>query len=341
MQTMTVPVFRGEGKLEYEERPVPHVERPTDVIVEVEACGICGTDLNILAVPARHKATPGICLGHEGVGLVAEVGDGVIGLRPGDRVVVAPRLTCGECAYCRRGLDNQCTDYKTLGTTIDGAFAPYLRAPQRALYKIDPSVSRDDAVLFEPLSCVVGSVPRAPIEPGDTVAVIGAGPMGLLFAETYRALGAGRVVVIDVVPDRLRFARDLGVDLTVDSAEVDPAPEVLGITGIGADVVVDTVGNQLPAALRLVRRAGHVLVFGLRPHDEQTINQYQLTRNDISVHGAFSGPKPFVPTVRLLESGRLNPSRLITHRVPLTELADGIELMRSGRCLKVIVENVT
>jgi threonine dehydrogenase-like Zn-dependent dehydrogenase len=254
-------------------------------------------------------------------------------------VVVAPRLTCGECAYCRRGLDNQCTNYKTLGTTVDGAFAPYLRAPQRALYKVDPSVPRDDAVLFEPLSCAVGSVSRAPIQPGDTVAVIGAGPMGLLFAELYRVLGAGRVVVIDVAPTRLRFARDLGVSLAVNPAETDPVAAVLDITGIGADVVVDTVGNQLPAALKLVRRAGHLVLFGLRPHDEQTITQYHLTRHDISVHGAFGGPRPFVSTVQLLESGRLHPSRLITHRVPLTELADGLELMRSGQCMKVIVEN--
>ena len=104
------------------------------------------------------------------------------GLQPGDRVVIANRLTCGKCAYCRRGLDNQCIDYQTIGTTIDGAFAPYLVAPARALWKIAPSVPRDDAALFEPLACVVGSAKRAPIQPGDNVVNIGGGPMGLVFA---------------------------------------------------------------------------------------------------------------------------------------------------------------
>ncbi|MCB0177613.1 MAG: alcohol dehydrogenase catalytic domain-containing protein [Anaerolineae bacterium] len=338
MQTMHVPVFKGQGRLEYEERPVPRLDQSTDVIVQVEACGICGTDLNILAVPPAHQARPNIIIGHEGVGQVVEVGEDVSDFKPGDRVVIAPRLTCGECVYCRRGLDNQCINYQTIGTTIDGAFAPYLRAPQQALYKIDAAVSRDDAALFEPLSCVVGSVARAPMQPGDAVAIIGAGPMGLLFAETYRIMGAGPVIVIDIAANRLEFARQLGVDVTLNAAETDPAGAVLDITNIGADIVVDAVGNQLPAALKLVRRGGHVLLFGLRPHDQQTINQYQITRYDINLHGAFVGLKPFVQTVQLLEGGRLQPSRLITHHVPLTELPRGVELMRSGQSMKVIVE---
>jgi threonine dehydrogenase-like Zn-dependent dehydrogenase len=152
MQTMYVPIFKGEGRLEYEDRPIPQLEQPADVLVKIEACGICGTDLNILAVPAAHKATPNIIIGHEGVGLVNEVGAGVTGLQAGDRVVIANRLTCGQCAYCRQGLDNQCTNYQTIGTTIDGAFAPYLRAPESALFKISPDLPRDEAALFEPLS---------------------------------------------------------------------------------------------------------------------------------------------------------------------------------------------
>jgi threonine dehydrogenase-like Zn-dependent dehydrogenase len=339
MQDMYVPVFKGEGRLEYENRAVPQIDTPTDVIVNIEACGICGTDLNILAVPPAHKATPNIIIGHEGVGIVVESGGAVSDFEPGDRVVVAPRLTCGDCYYCRRGLDNQCTNYQTIGTTIDGAFAPYLRAPQSALYKIDPAVPRDDAALFEPLSCVVGSVVRAPMQAGDTVVVIGAGPMGLLFAEIYRTMGAGRVMVIDIAPNRLNFALELGLDHALNPSEVEPAEAVLDITGVGADIVVDAVGNQLPAALKLVRRGGHVLLFGLRPHDRQTISQYQITRHDVNLYGAFVGLKPFQQTVRLLESRRLQPSRLITHHVPLSELSGGVELMRSGQGMKVIVEN--
>ncbi|RPJ57655.1 MAG: L-threonine 3-dehydrogenase, partial [Dehalococcoidia bacterium] len=207
---MYVPIFKGEGRLEYEERPVPQLEKPDDVLVKIEACGICGTDLNILAVPPAHKAAPNIIIGHEGVGVVEKVGPGVTNLQSGERVVIAPRLTCGQCRYCRRGLHNQCTNYRTIGTTIDGAFAPYLRAPQQALYKISAAVPHDDAIFFEPLSCVVGSAARAPIQAGDNVVIIGAGPMGLLFAQLYRTMGAGRVIVADVAPYRLDFAQKIG-----------------------------------------------------------------------------------------------------------------------------------
>jgi threonine dehydrogenase-like Zn-dependent dehydrogenase len=337
---MFVPVFKGEGRLEYEERPVPPIKQPSDVLVNIEACGICGTDLNILAVPPAHKATPNIIIGHEGVGVVEAVGSGVTGLHRGDRVVIAPRLTCGQCKYCRRGLDNQCTNYSTIGTTIDGAFAPYLRAPQSALYKISTDVPRDDAAFFEPLSCVVGSVARAPIQAGDNVAVIGAGPMGLLFAQTYRLLGAGRIIMADVSPYRLSFAEEMGMDVALNPTQIDLPQAVHDLTELGADVVVDAVGNQMGMAIKLARRGGHVILFGLRPHDNPPINQYTITRYDLTIHGTFVGLHPFEQTIQLLESRRLQPSQLITHRVPLSQLAQGVELMRSGQGMKVLVETI-
>jgi threonine dehydrogenase-like Zn-dependent dehydrogenase len=336
---MYVPIFKGEGRLEYEERPIPQPEQAADVLVRIEACGICGTDLNILAIPPAHKAAPNIIIGHEGVGLVKKIGPGVAGLQPGDRVVIAPRLTCGMCSYCRRGLDNQCQNYKTIGTTINGAFAPYLCAPQKALFKISKTVPRDDAVLFEPLSCVVGSVARAPIQAGDTIVIIGAGPMGLLFAQMYRTLGAGKIIVADIAPYRLSFAQEIGVDEVVNPSEVDLSKAVQELTGLGADVVVDAVGNQMAIAIQLARRAGQVVLFGLRPHDNPVINQYTITRYDLTIHGTFVGLNPFAQTIQLLESRRLQPSQLITHRVPLSALVEGVELMRSGHAMKVIVEN--
>lgn len=335
--TMYVPVFTGEGRLIYEDRPVPRLDAPSDVIVRIEACGICGTDLNILAVPSRHRATPGIIIGHEGAGIVEAVGEAATGLQAGDRVVIAPRLTCGRCAYCRRGLDNQCTDYQTIGTTVDGAFAPYLRAPHSALYKIDQTVALDDAALFEPLSCVVGSVTRTPFQAGDNVAIIGAGPMGLLFALVYRMMGAGRIIVADIAPQRLAFAESLDIDAALNPNAVDLPAEVQALTGLGADVVVDAVGNQLATAITLARRAGHVILFGLRPYDTTAVSPYTITRHDLTIHGSFVGNKPFAQTVQLLENRRLRPSILVTHHLPLAELAAGVDLMRSGQSMKVII----
>jgi len=336
--TMRAPVFLGEGKLCYEDRPTPQIRAADDVLLRIEACGICGTDLNILATPPAHKATPGIIIGHEGVGIVAEIGPAVRGLAVGDRVVIANRLTCGQCAYCRRGLDNQCIDYQTIGTTIDGAFAPYLRAPARALWKIDPAVPRDDAALFEPLACAVGAVKRAPFQVGDNVAIIGAGPMGLLFALLYRALGAGQIILLDLAPYRLEFARQLGMDAALDVTQVDAPAAVKRLTGLGADIVVDAVGNQIDQAIHLARRGGQVILFGLRAHDNPPVNQYTITRYDLTLHGAFVGLHPFAQTVQLLESRRVQPSILVTHRLPLAELQHGVELMRTQQAMKVLVE---
>jgi threonine dehydrogenase-like Zn-dependent dehydrogenase len=339
METMRVPIFKGDGRLAYEDRPIPSLQQPDDVLVKIEACGICGTDLNILATPPAHKATPNIIIGHEGVGIVEQIGPAVTGLQTGDRVVIAPRLTCGQCRYCRRGLNNQCENYRTIGTTIDGAFAPYLCIPQQGLFKISANVPRDDAVLFEPFSCVVGSVARTPIQPGDNVVIIGAGPMGLLFAQMYQFLGAGKVIVADISPYRLSFARQMGVEEVLNPTEVDLPETVKDITSLGADVVVDAVGNQMDIAIKSARRAGQVLVFGLRPHDNPPVNQYTITRYDLTIHGSFVGLNPFAQTIQLLESRRLQPSQLITHRLPLSELSQGIELMRSGEAMKVVVEN--
>jgi threonine dehydrogenase-like Zn-dependent dehydrogenase len=335
---MNVPIFMGEGRIEYQARPIPKLVQPDDVLVRIEACGICGTDLNILAVPPAHKAPPGIIIGHEGVGIVEVIGPGVQGLQRGDRVVIANRLTCGRCAYCRRGLDNQCTDYQTIGTTIDGAFAPFLSAPERALWKIDPSVPRDDAALFEPLACAVGSVKRAPFQVGDNVAIIGAGPMGLLFGQLYRALGAGRIILIDVAPFRLAFAKSIGMDEALHATEIDVPAEVKRLTGLGADIVVDAVGNQLNQAVKLVRRGGQVILFGLRPHDNSPVNQYTITRYDLTVHGTFVGLHPFAQTIQLLQSSRVQPSALVTHHLPLRELEKGVELMRTQQAMKVLIE---
>jgi threonine dehydrogenase-like Zn-dependent dehydrogenase len=335
---MVVPIFKGNGSISYEPRPIPTVEAPDDVVIRVEACGICGTDLNILAVPPAHKATAGIIIGHEAVGLVDQIGSDVAGLQPGDRVVVANRLTCGRCGYCRRGLDNQCTSYQTIGTTVDGAFAPYLRAPARALWKIDPVVLRDDAALFEPLACVVGSIKRVPFQAGDHVVIIGGGPMGMLFALVYRAMGAGKIVVVDLAPFRLEFARTLGLDAALNATAVDVGDEIRRLTGLGADIVVDAVGNQLALAASLARRGGQVILFGLRPHDNPPINQYTITRFDLTVHGTFVGLHPFAQTIQLLESGRVRPSSLVTHRLPLHELERGVEMMRTQQAMKVLID---
>ena len=336
---MQVPVFMGEGRLEFMERPVPQIQGADDVLIAVEACGLCGTDLNILAVPPAHKAEPGTVLGHEFVGIVKEVGRGVRNLAVGERVVVAPRLNCGLCRYCRRGLVNQCESYQTLGIHRDGGLAPFVLAPERALFRIDPAVPVEDAAFAEVLSCVVGATTRVPVNPGDSVVILGAGPVGLLFAQVYRAGGAGKIIVTDVAPMRLEFAARIGVDHALNSREEEIETKVRELTDLGADIVVDAVGNLLPQATKLARRGGRIVLFGLQAHALPPVSQYIITRHELTVYGAFVGLHPFPQTVKLLESGVIRPSTLISHRLPVSEVVQAFAAMRAGETMKVIVEH--
>ena len=333
---MTVPVFIGEGRLEMQERPTPQIKNPDDVRLRVEACGLCGTDLNILAVPPAHKADVGTVLGHEFVGTVEAVGTGVKYLHEGDRVVVAPRLHCNQCRYCRRGLANQCDDYKTLGIHRDGGLAPYVVAPERALYKISRAVALDDVVFAEVLSCVFGGTTRVPVNAGESVVILGAGPVGLLFGMIYRASGAGKIIVTDVAPFRLDIAKKNGADVVINSREQDVEAIVKEQTELGADIVVDSVGALLPQALKLARRGGRIVLFGLQPHALPPVSQYLITRYELTVQGAFGGANQFPGVVQMLESGVIHPSSLITHRVAAANAPAAFDAMRAGQTMKVI-----
>jgi len=338
-QMMRVPVFLGEGRMEFQDREVPRLRQDDDVLLAVEACGLCGTDLNILAVPPAHKAAAGTVLGHEFVGIVRQVGLRVNDLKIGDRVVVAPRLNCGLCRYCRRGVVNQCECYKTLGIHLDGGLAPFAVAPQRALFRVDPNVAVEDAVFAEVLSCVLSATMRVPASPGDTVVIFGAGPVGLLFAQLYRAAGAGKIIVTDVSPFRLDFASQCGVDAAINVQQEIAEEAVARCSDLGADIVVDAVGNLLPQAVTLARCGGRIVLFGLQMHALPAVSQYLITRHELTVFGAFVGINPFPQTVRLLESGLIRPSALITHRLPAPDVVDALTAMRAGETMKVIVQH--
>ena len=339
MDTMQVPVFIGDGKLVQQEIAVPQIDEKNNVLIKIEACGICGTDLNIMAVPPAHKAKKGIVIGHEAVGKIIEVHSNVTNLKVGDRVVVAPRMTCGKCHYCRQGLSNQCIDYKTIGTSVNGGFAPYLAAPQSVFFKISEKVNSDNAVLFEPLSCVVGALAKVPLQAGDQVAIFGAGPMGALFAMLCKTMGAGKVIMLDLAENRLAFAEENGISThSINVGNPDWKEELQNLCPYGVDLAIDAVGNQIANCVEIVQRGGKVILFGLRPNDDQQLNQYQITRKDITVIGSFVGLNPFVQTIKLLESQVYDFSKIITHKLPLSELEKGIALMRSREGMKVIIE---
>lgn len=337
-ETMQGVVFRGEGQWAIEELPRPSPGSDDEVLLKVDRACICGTDIHILAVPPGHPATPGSVLGHEYAATVVEAGPKASHVKPGDRVVIDPNLTCGLCRYCRMGLTNSCENMTTLGIFRDGGMAQFNVAPAKALHKIDRDVPPDHASLAEPLSCVLHAFEQSALELGQSVAVLGAGPIGLLFLLLFKAAGAGKVFVTDPVEFRRRTAGDCGADAVFDPAHDDVEAEVKAATHIGADIVVDAAGTLLPEALDLVRRGGRVVLFGMDLHAERSVNQYWITRNQVAVVGSFIQRTAFPKVVRILESGILPLDGLITHRLRLGEVARGFDAMRSGEAIKVVVE---
>ena len=336
-EAMQAVVFHGPGRWALEEFPRPRIETADDVLLRVDRVSICGTDIHILSDPPGHPATPGSILGHEYVATVTDIGDGVINVKPGDRVVIDPNITCGLCDYCRMGLTNVCENMTTLGIFRHGGLAEFNLAPAKALHKIDRDVPPERACLAEPLACVWHAFEKTNVVPGESVAILGAGPIGLLFLMLFKAAGAGRVFVIEPTDFRRQTAERLGADVINPKSE-DAAAEVKAITRIGVDVAVDAAGSLLPEALNLVRRGGRVILFGVNQNAERSLNQYAITRYEASVIGSFIQRTAFPKVARILEAGTLPVEKLITHRLKLADVGDALEAMRVGEAIKAVIQ---
>ena len=338
MATMRAIVFRGPGQYGVQDVPRPELRREDDVIVRVQAAGICGTDLHALEVPPTFPTDPGIIMGHEYTGEVVNAGDAVTSLQPGDRVAIEPNINCLMCAYCRRGMPNMCLDLQLTGFKSHGGWAEESVMPARALHKVPDSVSPDVAALTEPLSCVLGGTDKVKMQPGETVVILGGGPIGLLYLQVFKAAGAGSIILVEPHAARADYARDFGATLVVNPTSEDVAALVRRETEIGADVVVDAVGSQFPAALKLLRRRGTVLLFGVNDRAEGAIKQFDITWNEYRILGSLIGTYNFPHTLRVLASGAIDAERMISARIGMEQLDDGLAELRSGRALKVLVK---
>lgn len=331
---MRAAVYEGEGRLVVREVPDPS-PAPDEVLIEVEACGVCGSDVQIINVPPGHPSTPPVILGHEFVGSVRAVGSAVRDVPIGTRIVVDPDPKCGVCDSCRGGRPANCTNVVALGVHRDGALAPYVTAPADSIYPISPDVPTDMAALVEPLACVVNGTNRAAIRPGESVVVFGAGAIGCLFIAVFRASGAARIVAIEPSADRARVARDVGADvvLTPDEWAAQRATLLPG----GADVVVDAVGSVLPQAIDAAAMGARVVVFGMNGNARPPVHQIEIVEKGLAILGSYISNFTFPAAIRLVESGRLNLAPMITATIPLDETVAGIARLRSGEAVKILI----
>ena len=334
---MLAGVFKRRGVLEIEDRPQPKGLAEDEVLLEVEGCGVCGTDLHILSDPPGHPATEGVILGHEIVGRIIDKGVEVREFAPERRVVVDPNLKCGICAFCRKGLPNQCKNSTTIGIFLDGGFTQFVKAPQLALHPIRNDVPLKEAVWGELLSCVLGSSDRIRIQPGEIAVVIGAGPAGMMHAMLFDAAGA-EVILVDVANERLNFARSVGFTKAINAKETDLGAYIAEVTsGQGADAVVDAVGNQFDTCLGVVARAGIISLFGINAHALPAIPQCDITRKEVTIVGSFVGRNKFPRSIAVLESRTLDLPGLISHDIKVSELPGAIEAARQGKAMKILV----
>jgi 2-desacetyl-2-hydroxyethyl bacteriochlorophyllide A dehydrogenase len=331
---MLAAVFEDEGRLAVRKVPVPSLKTPQDVLLKVEVCGICGTDLRFLAVPPIMHAKKGIVLGHEYIGQVVEVGHEVGQFKPGDRVAVIPDVPCGYCPFCAEARPNLCENMYAIGGDVDGGFAHYALAPARALYKISPNLPVEAGAFVELLSCVLGGVQKAALLPGEDVVIIGAGPAGLVYLKVFKAAGAGQVIMVEVSPWRSEFAHRAGADRVINPRETNLREAVRAATGRGAHVVVDAVGSELGAAVSVARKGGRIIMFGENHQAESVLRPHEIQGQELRILGSFIGIQVFPQAVRVLESGAVKLDDLITHRLSLAELPAGIAELSAGRGAK-------
>lgn len=326
-------MFAGPGRIALERRSAPR-PGPSEVLIEVRACGVCGTDVHIL--DGQYPASPHIALGHEYAGLVVEVGAGVTGLAADDRVAVDPNIPCGGCPACRRGDVHLCDGLQALGVTRDGGFAQLCRVPATQAYRLPDDLGFEVGALAEPLSCCLHGLDLAGIRPGDRVAILGAGPIGLLMTQLARGAGAAVVVVTDLVPERRRLARELGADVALDPGAGTLSDALPG----GADVVLECVGAPATAAqaLDLARRGGTVVWFGVTPPGAAVpVEPYTVYRKELTVRGAFVNPRTFGRAITLLAQRRVRTEPLVSHRFGLAAVSEAIAAVKRREAVKALI----
>lgn len=336
---MRAAVFPAPGELLVVARDAAHAAE-NQVLVRVEACGVCGTDLHIHRglFPARFP----LVAGHELAGVVEEAGPGVLHLWPGDHVAVDPNASCGVCRACRRGLGHLCANLSAIGVTADGGFATHCLVPARQAHRIAKDMAFPVAALAEPLACCLHGIERAGIGSGDVVLIIGAGLVGMLMVQLALLQGAAAVVVSEPAARKRETALRLGAHRVVDPAGEDLAQAVRDVTEeVGADVVIECVGGQATAqqAIALAGAGARVILFGVAPQSDRiAVSPYELYRREITITGSFVNPFTQAAALSLLQSGRVQVTDLITHRLPLEELPQAFALMESGEATKIVIE---
>lgn len=324
---MKAAVFYGPYDIRIEERDVPKYGK-NDVLIKLRAAYVCGTDVHIYS--GNFDVPAPLIIGHNYSGEIEAVGSDVRDFRQGDRVMVEPVRYCDECFYCQMGRYNICSHRVLPGMEKDGAFAEYTAVPSRNAFKIPEKVSFEEAAAMEPAAVALHAMDFAKPLIGEYVAIIGQGPMGLVQTQMARLCGL-KVIAVDLIPYRLELAKKLGADHVVNASRSDPVKEVVGLTGEGADIVLESSGSVKGVKLttKLARPAGRIVIVGSsRELLKHGPNSEEILTKELIVYGVAGSAWKYSLAMNLVAEGKIDIKSLITHRFPLEEIKGALETAR-------------
>lgn len=327
------------GTLIIDEDPIPVIESDDEILIQIKAAGICGSDISIYSGTSPVATYPRV-IGHEFAGIVTETGSAVADITPGDHVVVNPVCNCGTCRVCQKGRGNVCANLKVIGVHLDGGYREYVKVPAKNCYKISKDMPWEKAAVIEPYTVAAQVTSRGEVSEGDTVLICGSGQIALTILQVCNILGA-RCIMTDLVPDRLKRAEEFGAWKTINSGEEDVVEKVKELTdGIGADVAIDAacVGITLKQAALGVRAGGVVVTMGF--HDTVApITEFNITSRELDIRGSRLNNNKFPQVIEWVESGQIDNTKIITDSFPFTEIETAFKKLKEDpeNTMKVIL----
>lgn len=337
---MKAAVYHGPGDLRVEEVPVRKL-KDNEVKIQVKYCGICGTDIHIFHGDGGCcDVTPPLVPRHEFSGVVAEVGAGVKAVKVGDRVTGDPNDMCGECYFCKNGMQHFCKNNIGIGTTVDGGFAEYVIMREKQAYKVSDELSFIEAAMAEPISCCLHGIDLCNIKAGDTVLVMGGGPIGMIMMQLAKNAGASKVIMSEPVEEKREQALKLGATKTIDPLHED-VEAVLAEYCENVNVVIECVGNvhTQADAVRFAGKGATIMYFGLAaPEESFPIRPDDIFKKELHITSSYINPYSFERAIQILESGTVELESLITNVVPLDDIADVFTKPEYRRTGKVMIQ---
>lgn len=337
---MKAAVYHGPGDLRVEEVPVRKL-KDNEVKIQVKYCGICGTDIHIFHGDGGCcDVTPPLVPGHEFSGVVAEVGAGVKAVKVGDRVTGDPNDMCGECYFCKNGMQHFCKNNIGIGTTVDGGVAEYVIMREKQVYKVSDELSFIEAAMAEPISCCLHGIDLCNIKAGDTVLVMGGGPIGMIMMQLAKNAGASKVIMSEPVEEKREQALKLGATKTIDPLHED-VEAVLAEYCENVNVVIECVGNvhTQADAVRFAGKGATIMYFGLAaPEESFPIRPDDIFKKELHITSSYINPYSFERAIQILESGTVELESLITNVVPLDDIADVFTKPEYRRTGKVMIQ---